>query len=69
MIALSKKAAMTEFGKKVKIRLIEKDMTQTELASLLGIRKQNLRSILVGERPGKKYVKEIIRILEIDTAA
>lgn len=57
------------FGKAVKIKLIELDMTQVELADLLGIKKQYLTRILNGDRSGKKYLPDILRILGIDDAA
>lgn len=40
-----------------------------ELAALLGCNKQYLYKILTGERSGKKYIGEIARILDIETAA
>ena len=60
---------LTAFGREVKKRLIDKDMTQIELAGLIGCNKQYLYSILVGERSGKKYMDEISKILEIDIPA
>jgi transcriptional regulator with XRE-family HTH domain len=60
---------LTPFGQKVRKRLIDKNMTQVELAELLGCNKQYLYKILVGERSGKKYVDAISKILDIDIAA
>ena len=57
---------LTAFGIIVKKRLIDKGMTQTELAKLLGINKQYLSKIIVGIRSGGKYKKRIIDILDID---
>ena len=54
------------FGKKVKIELIRQEMTQTELASILGINKQYLYKIIYGIRPGVKYIDEIRRILKLE---
>lgn len=59
----------TAFGKKVKIELIRQEMTQTELASALGINKQYLYKIIYGIRPGVKYVDEIRRILKLEDAS
>lgn len=56
----------TAFGKKVKIELIRQEMTQTELASALGINKQYLYKIIYGLRPGIKYLDEIRKILKLD---
>ena len=47
----------------------EKNMTQVELAALLGCNKQYIHKILVGERSGKKYIEAISRILDIEVAA
>lgn len=60
---------LTPFGKKVKKRLIDKGMTQVELAALVGCNKQYLHKILCGERSGQKYMEEIARLLEIESAA
>ena len=65
----AKQARLTPFGMAVRKRLIDKNMTQVELAALLGCNKQYIHKILVGERSGKKYMKEISRILGIEIAA
>ncbi len=65
----AKQARLTPFGMAVRKRLIDKNMTQVELAALLGCNKQYIHKILVGERSGKKYIKEISRILDIEIAA
>ena len=65
----TKQTRLTDFGRKVRKRLIDMDMTQVELAALLGCNKQYLHKILTGERSGRKYVGEISRILNIDMAA
>lgn len=54
----TKQQKLTPFGKKVRKRLIDKGMTQVELAALLGCNKQYIHKILVGERSGKKYIEE-----------
>lgn len=61
----TKQQKLTPFGKKVRKRLIDKGMTQVELAALLGCNKQYIHKILVGERSGKKYIEEISRILSM----
>lgn len=58
----TKQQKLTPFGKKVRKRLIDKGMTQVELAALLGCNKQYIHKILVGERSGKKYIEEISRM-------
>lgn len=60
---------LTSFGKEVKKRLIDKNMTQVELAAELGCTKQYLYKILCGERSGKKYRERILQILGIGEAA
>lgn len=59
---------LTPFGRKVKKKLIDKGMTQTELAALLGCNRPYISKILMGERSGKKYIRKIAEILEIDAA-
>lgn len=66
---MARQVRMTQFGRKVKKRLIDKDMTQTELAAQIGCTTQYLHKILCGERSGKKYLEDIAKILEIDAAA
>ena len=61
-----KKPKPTAFGTRVKIELIRQEMTQTELASILGINKQYLYKIIYGIRPGVKYIDEIRRILKLE---
>lgn len=60
---------LTPFGRKVKKRLIDKNMTQMELAKLLGCNKQYVHKILVGERSGKKFMEKISKILDIEWVA
>ena len=60
---------LTPFGKKVRKKLIDRNMTQVELAAMLGCNKQYVYKILTGERSGKKYIEEIAKILDIDMAA
>ncbi len=66
---MAKQARLTAFGMKVRKRLIDKNMTQVELAALIGCSKQYIYKILCGERSGKKYMESISRVLEIDPAA
>lgn len=64
----TRQARLTPFGKKVRKRLIDRNMNQVELAARLGCSKQYLYKILTGERSGKKYIREIERILDIGAA-
>lgn len=65
---LTNQTRLTPFGRKVKKKLIDKGMTQTELAALLGCNRPYISKILTGERSGKKYIGKIAEILEIDAA-
>lgn len=60
-----KRRKLTPFGKAVKKKVIEKDMSLAELADLLGISRQHLTNILAGERPGNDYRLRIVNILEL----
>lgn len=66
---VTKQKRLTLFGKKVRKKLIDKNMTQVELAALIGCNKQYIHKILVGERSGKKYIEAISKILGIEIAA
>lgn len=63
------KRESTIFGKKVKKKLIDLNMKQSELANRLGIREQYLARILNGDRSGKTYLDRIREILGMDKAA
>ena len=67
MQGIMKQSKSTPFGKLVKKRLIDQDMTQVELAEMLGCNKQYIHKILCGERSGRKYKGEIEKILGFDT--
>ena len=54
----TKQTRLTPFGRKVRKRLIDKNMTQVELAALLGCNKQYIHKILVGERSGKNTLRQ-----------
>ena len=55
-----------ELGKIVKKRLIELEMTQVQLANILGTSPQELCRMLKGKRPGYKYRKQMLKILKIN---
>lgn len=65
---MARQTKLTPFGAKVKKRLVDRNMTQVELAALIGCNKQYLYKILSGERSGKKYIEDISRILNIKAA-
>lgn len=59
---------LTPLGKEIKKKLIDKDMTQVELAEQLGVTKQYITKIITGTRTGDKYLCRISAILDIDIA-
>ena len=61
------KAGYTKFGKLIKKKLIDRNMTATQLADTLGTTPQYLNKILHGERSGEKYIQAISEILNIET--
>lgn len=63
------KARLTPWGKLMKKRLIDLEMSQVELAALLGVNKNYITRIMTGERAGTKYRKAIAEILGIPDAA
>lgn len=65
----AKRRKLTPLGRKIRKKLIDKNMTQVELAALIGCNKQYIHKILVGERSGKKYIEAISKILDIEIAA
>lgn len=62
-----KERELTVFGAEVKKRLIDKRMSQVELAKMVGTTKQYLNLILYGERSGEKYIGNIVKVLELDS--
>ncbi|HHW57104.1 MAG TPA: helix-turn-helix transcriptional regulator [Clostridia bacterium] len=60
-----KKRKLTDFGKLVNDKLAEINMTQKELAQLIGTSEPYLSMILHGERSGKKYKDKIKEILNL----
>jgi transcriptional regulator with XRE-family HTH domain len=64
-VGTTKKYAYSDFGKKIKKRLVDRNMTATELAKELGTTPQYLNLILHGKRSGKKYRKKIVELLDI----
>ena len=61
-----KGTTLTPFGKMVKCRLIELNMTQTELAALIGTTKQYLGKILHGQCSGVMYLDAIYQFTSLD---
>lgn len=60
---------LTPFGVKVKQRLLEMRMTQSEFCEQYEIPMNRFSEILYGSRPGNKYRDKIAKILGIEEAA
>ncbi|WP_195282246.1 helix-turn-helix domain-containing protein [Harryflintia acetispora] len=60
---MTKKRELTPFGVAVKKALIDRRMTQQELARRIGTSRQYLDLILFGQRTGTQYVTRIIKAL------
>lgn len=60
---MSGKRQLTSYGKEVKHRLIELNMTQVELAEIVGTSKQYMGKNLFGERSGTMYVEKMNQVL------
>lgn len=54
---------ISEFGKQIKIRLIELNMTQRTLAKKVGVNENYLTDIVNGRRSGKTYRSAIMNVL------
>jgi transcriptional regulator with XRE-family HTH domain len=57
---------LTTIGILIKKTLIEKGMTQIELAEKIGTSNKYLNLIIYGDRSGKKYLNKIAKVLEIE---
>lgn len=63
---MMRKRQLTPFGITVKKCLIEKGMTQVQLAEAVGTSNKYLNLILYGDRSGNKYTWKIASLLDID---
>nr|WP_312577703.1 helix-turn-helix transcriptional regulator [Sedimentibacter sp.] len=57
---------MSQRGIKIKKRLVEKSMTQRELAEKIKMKEQYLTDILSGRRSGNKYINQIYQELGLN---
>ena len=53
----------TEYGKWIKKRLIDKNMTVSELAAMIGVSHSMISKIIYGDTPGYKWKDRITDIL------
>ena len=56
----------TSFGKKVKIRLLEENMTSRELAQMIGMADSTICDVIFGRNNREKTQKTIAEALGID---
>ncbi|QHQ59615.1 helix-turn-helix domain-containing protein [Anaerocolumna sedimenticola] len=61
-----KRRKLTPLGAEIKKCLIDKQMTQKELAKKIGVSPKYIHLILYGERSGKKYIPAIVSFLGLD---
>jgi len=60
-------ARLTRLGIKVKKWLLDRNMTQRELAQRLGMGEQYLSKILYGQKPVGKYLPALAEVMGMDT--
>lgn len=60
---------LTPFGIKVKQKLLELRITQSEFCELHQIPMNRLSEMMYGTRPGSKYREKIIEILNLEEVA
>ena len=65
-MAKKRQRKLTKFGRIIKKRLIDKGMTQVQLANEIGVSDKYLNLIIYGERSGKKYIHIMVTTLGID---
>lgn len=63
-----KKKQISDFGKQIKIKLIELNMTQRALAKKVGVNENYLTAIVNGDRSGKSYREAIMAILSMENS-
>lgn len=52
-------------AKIIKKALVDREMTQRQLAGVVGMNENYLTDVLNGRKAGTKYLDEIVRVLEI----
>lgn len=60
------KNKLTPLGKDIKKKLVDKDMSQVELAERVGTSKSYLSRIMRGGKSGEKYLTAICIVLDLD---
>lgn len=54
-------------GRKIKVKLVEFNMTQRQLAEEIGMNENYLTDVLNGRRSGKKYMAQIYSALGLSS--
>ena len=62
-----KRRKLTPLGAEIKKSLVDRQMTQRELAEKIGVSPKYINLIIYGERSGKKYIPEIVSLLGLDS--
>lgn len=60
------KKKLTPLGKEIKRKIIDKGLSNEELARIAGTTPSYLSQILYGYRSGEKYIHVIGKVLDID---
>jgi len=60
------KRELSPIGKVIKKRLVDINKSQIWLAEKVGMNDKYLHLVLYGERSGKKYLPDIIKVLGLD---
>lgn len=66
---MKNKRKLTPEGVRIKKKLVDKRMSQKELAEQIGCSRQYLTDIMYGMRSGKKYLPQIYEILDLKRVA
>lgn len=56
----------TEYGKWIKKRLIDKNMTVAQLADIIGVSQSMISKIIYGDTPGNQQKDAINKVLSTD---
>ena len=56
----------TEYGKWIKKRLIDKNMTVAQLADTIGVSQSMISKIIYGDTPGNQQREAINKVLSVD---
>jgi predicted transcriptional regulator len=59
----------TEFGTKVRVAVVQKNMTLPQVAKKVGISYAYLYDILHGYRDGKRHIKKIIEAVGLEESS